>query len=153
MCNFFFLFFFHPCFCCCFLSLPILSRRFSCIPTNMKWIEKYFNSHFSLWSFPLLWFMAQLKMLWLNLVVIGFSTGFSFFLLFLSFLLPLLHFAPLCKHTHIHSCAMAKRISLREHSFHNSSNDDDDELNFVEFWRNRVKLTEGERERHLLEAI
>lgn len=92
-------------------SFPSHARLY---PPLMKWIEKYFNSRFSLWSFPLLWFMAQLKMLWLNLVLNRifhwlFSSASSFF-------------------NNITMCSERKRIFFGKQASNNDDDDDDDEL-------------------------
>lgn len=89
MCNFsysplpFFLLF-HVFFSSYLPTYPPSPVRY---PAVMEWIEKYFNSRFSLWSFPLLWFIAQLKMLWLNL-----DPNRIFHWFFISFLAFSLHF-------------------------------------------------------------
>lgn len=99
--------------------------------------------HFEVFS---QWFMAQLKMLWLNLVL---NRIFHWF--FLS-LLTCLRFT-LWNRTHRH-CAMVERIFFGNSTQHN---DDDDELKagtFVAFWTGEIQVfAEGLRDERIHKTL
>lgn len=110
--------------CCCYFTLLLfffflcrleLDSLFpSCIRTIMKWIEKYSNSRFSLWSFLLMWFMAQLKMFWLNLDIY--------------FLLPY--------------CSSISSNFVQEHKYIFKTKNSGEERNIIVQWPKRILWTQ-----------